>query len=160
MPLSPVGIIHTVVGIIALFFGVKSIWNNKQILLSTKSGKIYLGATVITAATALTIFKHGGFNAAHGLAILTLVAVFCGMFLDKYPLFKSWNKYFVSLAFSSTFLFHLLPTATEILTRFPMQAPLVSELKDPLLQKTFLVILVIFLMFLIMQMNWLRKQRI
>jgi len=159
MPLSPIGIIHTVVGIAALFYGVKSLWQNKQILLSTISGKIYLLATVVTAITALTIFRHGGFNAAHGLAIMTLAAVFVGVLLDKIVLFKSWNKYFVNLAYSSTFLFHLIPTATEILTRFPQEAPVVTDLKDPLLQKTFLAIFVVFLVFLIIQMNWLRKQK-
>ena len=158
MPLSPVGIIHTFVGIIAIFFGIKSIHNNKQIMLSSNSGKIYLGATVITAITALTIFKHGSFNAAHGLAVLTIIAVFLGIALSKYSLFRSWNKYFVTITFSSTFLFHLLPTATEILTRFPIDAPVVSNLKDPILQKTFLGILVLFITFLIFQMNWLRKQ--
>lgn len=160
MPLSLVGIIHTIVGIIALFFGIKAIWKDKQILLCAKSGKIYLGATVITAVTALTIFKHGSFNPAHALAILTLIAVCVGIALDKYPLFKSWNRYFVNIAFSSTFLFHLLPTATEILTRFPMDAPLVSDFEDPILQNTFLVIMLFFVVFLIMQMNWLRKKRI
>ena len=158
MPLSPVGIVHTIVGIIALIFGIKSIWSNKQILLSTFSGKVYLGATFITAATALTIFKHGSFNPAHGLAILTLAAVIVGITIEKYPLFKSWNKYFVNLAFSSTFLFHLLPTATEILTRFPMDAPVVSEFKDPILQNTFTGILLFFILFLTLQMHWLRKQ--
>ena len=82
MPLSPGGIIHTFVGSIAIFFGIKSIHNNKQIILSSNSGKIYLGATVITAITALTIFKHGSFNAAHGLAVLTIIAVFLGIALS------------------------------------------------------------------------------
>ncbi|MCW8876522.1 MAG: hypothetical protein OQJ89_01700 [Kangiellaceae bacterium] len=159
MPLSPVGIVHTVVGMLALFFGVKALWQYKQISFSSVSGKIYLGATVFTAATALTIFKHGGFNAAHGLAILTLLAVVIGLILEKTVVFKSWNKYFVNLCFSSTFLFHLIPTATEILTRFPQDAPLVSSLKDPLLQKTFLAIFIVFVIFLIIQMNWLRNQK-
>lgn len=159
MPLSPIGIVHTLVGILALFFGVKSLWQYKQIIFSTVSGKIYLGATLITAATALTIFRHGGFNAAHGLAILTLLAVVVGVLIDKTVLFKSWNKYFVNVCYSSTFLFHLIPTATEILTRFPQDAPLVTSLKDPLLQKTFLAILIVFLVFLIIQMKWLRSQK-
>lgn len=158
MPLSPVGILHTVLGAIALFCGFKLLWQHKQIGSKSRTGVIYIVATFITAASALTIFRHDGFNAAHGLAILTLLALVAGVILEKTMLFKSWNKYFVNLCFSATILFHLIPTATEILTRFPMDAPIVTSLKDPLLQKTFLSIFVVFVIMLILQMNWLRKQ--
>ena len=39
-----------------------------------------------------------------------------------------------------------------------MDAPLVSSFEDPLLQKTFLTIVVIFLVMFALQINWLRKQ--
>ncbi|MCF6226901.1 MAG: hypothetical protein L3J22_11465, partial [Xanthomonadales bacterium] len=65
----------------------------------------------------------------------------------------------VNLFYSSTILFHLLPTATEILTRFPPDAPIVNSLTDPLLQKTFLGIFVVFLIMLIWQMSWLKGQK-
>lgn len=110
-------------------------------------GKIYLITTLITAASSLAIFKHGSFNLVHVLALLTLLAVFAGLVLEKTVLFKSWDKYFVNLCFSSTLLFHLIPITTEILTRFPMDAPLVNYLKNPLLQKTFLTIFVVFIVF-------------
>ncbi|MDO6617978.1 MULTISPECIES: hypothetical protein [unclassified Shewanella] len=74
-------------------------------------------------------------------------------------LFESWNKYLVNLCFSATILFHLIPTATEIMTRFPMDDPIVTSLEDPLLQKTFLIIFMVFISFVIYQMNWLRKQK-
>lgn len=158
MPLSPMGILHTVIGSLAIFCGIKMLWQSRQISYKPTIGKIYLFATLFTAASALTIFKHGGFNAAHGLAILTLLAVFAGMFLERVQLFRSWNKYFVNLSYSSTFLFHMIPTATEILTRFPMESPIVNSLKDPLLHKTFLAIFVVFMILLIMQMKWLHKR--
>ncbi len=159
MELSNMGILHTVIGIIALVSGFMILWQNKQISYRPLTGQIYLGATLITAASSLTIFKHGSFNVAHGLAILTLLAVVVGMMTEKTGFLKSWNKYFMALCYSSTILFHLIPTATEILTRFPMDAPTVTSLKDPLLHKTFLTIFVVFLIMLILQMNWLRKQK-
>ena len=45
---------------------------------------------------------------------------------------------------------------TEILTRFPMDAPVVSSLQDPLLQKTFLGIVIVFSVMLVMQLRWLK----
>ncbi len=159
MELSLIGVFHTVFGIAALISGFKILWQNKQISYVPLTGKIYLILTVITAASALTIFKHGGFNVAHMLGILTLVAVLLGVLTEKMVFFKSWNKYVVNLFYSSTILFHLLPTSTEILTRFPPEAPIVNSLKDPFLHKTFLGIFVVFLIMLAWQMKWLKGQK-
>jgi uncharacterized membrane protein len=158
MSLSLIGILHTVIGIIALISGFTLLWQRKRISYVSALGKVYLITTFITAASSLTIFKHGSFNPAHALGILTILAVFTGLILEKTALFKAWNKYFVNICYSCTLLFHLIPTATEILTRFPMEAPLVNSLKDPLLHNTFLIIFIIFMVFLILQMKWLRGQ--
>lgn len=156
--LTLTGWIHTIFGIVALIAGFALLWQEKRISWNPKLGKIYLIATLLTAAFSLTIFNHGGFNVAHALGILTMLAVLVGMAAEKYQPLKSLNKYFVALCYSSTILFHLLPTTTEIMIRIPLDDPWVSSLKDPLLHKTFLVITVIFLVMLVLQMLWLRKQ--
>ena len=162
MSLSLIGIFHTIIGIIALISGFMLLWKSKRISYIPQIGKVYLISTFVTAASSLTIFKHGSFNPAHALAILTLLAVIAGVVLEKTVLFKSWNKYMVNLCYSSTVLFHLIPTATEILTRFPMDAPLVNSLNDPLLHKTFFAVFIVkyfFMVFLILQMKWLANQK-
>ena len=159
MNLSAMGILHTLIGIIALISGFIILWQSKRISYRPSLGKVYLISTFITAASSLTIFKHGNFNPAHALAILTLIAVIAGIILETSALFKSWNKYFVNLCYSSTILFHLIPTATEILTRFPMDSPMVNSLNDPLLHRTFLIVFIVFMVFLILQMKWLRSQK-
>ncbi|MCX7554025.1 hypothetical protein OS175_09060 [Marinicella sp. S1101] len=158
MTLTLTGWIHTIFGIIALIAGFILLWQNKRISWQPQLGKIYLLATLLTAAFSLTIFNHGGFNVAHGLGILTILAVVVGMLAEKYQPLRGLNKYFVALCYSATILFHLLPTTTEIMIRFPLDSPWVSSLKDPLLHQTFLIITVIFLVMLISQMWWLRKQ--
>lgn len=158
MTLTLTGWIHTILGIIALIAGFAILWKNKRISWQPQLGKIYLIATFLTAAFSLTIFNHGGFNVAHGLGVLTMLAVVVGMVVEKHKPLKGFNKYFVALCYSSTILFHLLPTTTEIMIRFPLGNPLVSSLKDPLLHKTFLVITIVFLVMLLWQMLWLRKQ--
>lgn len=159
MNLSPIGVFHTVIGILALISGFMILLKNKRMSYVPLLGKFYLSTTFITAASSLTIFKHGSFNPAHALALLTLLAVVVGMYLEKSGLFNSWNKYFANVCYSSTLLFHLIPTATEILTRFPMDAPLVNSLKAPLLLQSFLVIFIVFMVFLIAQMRWLSRQK-
>ncbi len=159
MPLSPMGILHTIIGIVAIVSGVLLLIKTKRIDSYSRLGKTYLIATLITASSALTIFKHGGFNTAHALGILTILAVFSGFVVERTTWFGNFKKYAVNLCYSATMLFHMLPTATEILTRFPMGNPLVTSLEAPLLQKTFLVILIIFVVLLAFQMLWLKKRR-
>mgnify|MGYP001580303566 CR=1 FL=1 len=158
MPLSQMGIVHTVVGIAAILAVIVLLWQDKQIRLDRSLAKFYLVGTVITAGSALVIYRHGGFNTAHGLAVLTILAVVAGVIATKVDFLGGLQKYFVALCFSSTIFFHALPTATEIMTRFPADAPIVNSLQDPLLLKTFGIITVVFFISLALQMNWLRKQ--
>lgn len=158
MPLSPLGTFHTLVGGGAVACAVYMLWRYKQIRIDIALGKFYLLGTLLTAVSALGIFKHGGPNAAHVLAVLTIAAVVIGYLAAMTSFLGAFKKYFVALCFSTTVLFHLIPTATEILTRFPMDNPMVTSLEDPLLFRTWLVILIVFLILLAMQMNWLRKQ--
>ena len=158
MSLSILGIFHTVFGIGALVAVAILLWQDKEINAQRGLAKFYLAVTVLTAASALGIYRHGGFNAAHGLGVLTILAVVAGLVASRLSFLGELQKYIVALCFSGTVLFHLLPTATEILTRFPMDAPLAASIKDPLIEKTFGVILVVFVIGLGLQMNWLRGQ--
>jgi uncharacterized membrane protein len=159
MPLSTLGILHTLVGIGAIVAVIVLLWQDKQVLIDRTLARFYLITTVITAASALGIYRHGGFNTAHGLAVLTILAVAVGVVATKVDFLGALQKYVVALCFSSTVFFHALPTATEIMTRFPVDAPRVDSLEDPLLLKTFATIFVLFVVGLLMQMNWLRKQQ-
>lgn len=158
-PLSPIGIFHTLFGVIALVSAAYSYIKYGEIQSSNRSSQIYLATTLLTAITALTIFRHGGFNAAHGLAILTVVAVVIGFLLERTNLLRSLTRYTVALSYGASVLFHLLPTATEFLTRFPIGAPRVSSLQDPLLQQTFAVIAAIWAVFMIIQLTMFRVRR-
>ena len=158
MPLSPLGVLHTIIGVGAVLAGFYLLWRDKQISIEGLLGKFYLAATLITAASSLGIYKHGGFGPAHILGVLTILAAVVGIIAATTSFLGGLKKYVVALCFSGTMLFHLIPTATEILTRFPPEAPLVKSFEDPLLQGTFMVILVTFVILLGLQMNWLRKQ--
>ena len=157
--ITPLGFFHTFIGILALVSGFTLLWKSKSMSYTPALGKVYLFSTLITAGTSLMIFKNGSFNIAHALGVLTIAAVIVGVLIEKTVLFKSLNKYFVNLCYSSTVLFHLIPTATEILTRFPKKAPFVTSIEEPLLQNTFLVIFVVFLIGLTIQMLWLKKHK-
>mgnify|MGYP001814442360 FL=1 len=56
MPLSPLGILHTVIAIAAVFSGLYLCWKDKQITSTTPLGIFYLITTFIAAASALAIY--------------------------------------------------------------------------------------------------------
>lgn len=160
LSLTTIGIFHTLFGLLALGCAIYMLVKYRHLDVKHRVGKIYILATAITAATALGIFNHGGFNQAHALAILTLLALLAAIILSYFKIFGKLTPYFQLTAMSSTLLFHMLPTATEILTRLPVDDPLVKSFDAPLLHKTFLVILLLFVVLLVWQLLWLKRKNI
>ena len=156
--ISLLGWFHTSIAIIALITGVYSLAKFKVIQLEHTTSKIYLISTLIAAITALMIFRHGGFGPAHGLAVLTLVALFVGMLAAKTNMFGKFSPYIQATSFSATFLFHMIPAITDGLMRLPTDAPIVTSIEDPLLRGFYLAFLVIYVAGLSLQIRWLRKK--
>ena len=100
----------------------------------------------------------GGFGIAHILAVLTLVALLGGVIMEKGKLFGSFSKYFQALGYTSTLLFHLIPAITDFLLRLPVGDPFADSLEDPLLVNFQLSFLLIYLVGIVTQLLWLKKQ--
>jgi len=152
------GWFHTVVGVVALISGFYTIFKYKVISLEEPSGKLYLISTLIVAGSALGIYNQGGFGIAHMLAVLTLIALLGGVIMEKGKLFGSFSKYFQALGYTSTLLFHMIPAITDFLRRLPVGDPFIDSFEDPLLMNFHLSFLLIYLIGLIAQIFWLKKQ--
>ena len=153
----PLGWFHTVMGIVALASGAFTLIRYKEILLQTRSGQIYLVATLITAGTALAIFQHGAFGPAHGLAVLTLLALAVGTVAAKMKQFGVWSRSLQALSYSATLLFHCIPAVTDALMRLPVGDPFLTSIEDPILKKSYLGLLVLFLLGVTLQQRWIHK---
>lgn len=151
------GWFHTIVGILALLTGFYTLARYTVIRLSQATGSAYLVLTIIAAASALGIYKHGGFGVAHGLAVLTLLAVLVGAVAEKTNLFGSLSRYIQAASYSATLLFHMIPAITDGLMRLPTDSPVVTELEDPLLRGFYLAFLVAYVVGLGLQIRFLRK---
>ena len=152
------GWFHTIVGVVALISGFYTIFKYKVISLEEPSGKLYLISTLIVAGSALGIYNQGGFGIAHMLAVLTLIALLGGAIMEKGKLFGSFSKYFQALGYTSTLLFHMIPAITDFLRRLPVGDPFIDSFEDPLLMNFHLSFLLIYLIGLIAQIFWLKKQ--
>ncbi|HEX4621052.1 MAG TPA: hypothetical protein VH208_05725 [Myxococcaceae bacterium] len=154
--LTTIGIIHTLLGVVALICGFGSLARDKEISAATTLGRVYLVSTLLVAATALTLFRHGGFGPGHAFAIATLVCIAIGFAAERAHIFGGLSRYAMAAAYSATILFHLLPAFTEALTRLPPGAPIAASPEAPLLQKIFGGLGIAFLLGLALQLRWVR----
>lgn len=155
--ISLLGWFHTGIAILALITGVYSLAKFKFIQLEHITSRIYLICTLIAAVTALMIFRHGGFGAAHALAVLTLGALLVGTVAAKTGVFGKFSPYIQAISYSATFLFHMVPAITDGLMRLPVEAPIVTSIEDPLLKGFYLTFLVIYIVGVAIQIRLLRK---
>ncbi|TRY29936.1 hypothetical protein [Aliiglaciecola sp. M165] len=158
--ISPFGWFHTAAGIIAVLSGIYTLVVNKVIRWDDLAGKVYLVCTLIAAASALAIFRQGGFNAAHALAILTLLALFVGTVAERTQLLKGLSAYAQAMCYSATLLFHMIPAITDGLMRLPVDDPVVKNIEDPLLKSFYLAFLITYVIGFALQVIWLRKQSV
>jgi uncharacterized membrane protein len=145
-------------GVVALLSGIFTLARCKEISPQTRSGQIYLVATLITAGTALAIFQHGVFGAAHVLAVMTLLALAVGTIAATTKIFGSLSRYAQAISYSATLLFHCVPAITDGLLRLPVGDPVLKSIEDPILKMCYLVLLVAFLIGATLQLRWIHRQ--
>lgn len=153
----PLGWAHTIIAIVALITGYYSLFAYKVISTRNRAGQIYLVCTFIAAVTALMIYQHGAFGPAHGLAVLTLLALAGGLLVTRIPSLAGIALYFQAFCFSATLLFHMLPAITDGLLRLPVGEPVLSDPEDPILKMFYLAFVGIFVVGSVFQFLWLRR---
>lgn len=156
--ITALGWFHTVMGIVALASGALALIKFREITLQSRAGQVYLATTLITAATALAIFQHGGFGPAHGLAVMTLLALAVGTLASTTNLFGRLSRYVRAIGYSSTLLFHSIPAITDGLMRLPVGDPILTSIEDPLLKRCYLVLLALFVIGMAFQLRWIHRQ--
>jgi uncharacterized membrane protein len=152
MGLTNLGIVHTLVSIVALACGLAALLKYHQIPHGSTLGKVYFWTTFVTAATGLGIFQHGGFGPPHVLSILTIIALAVA-WAAAGNLFGGASRYLVVAAYTTTVLFHLIPGFTETLTRLPPGSPVAASQDAPILVGIDSVLFVVYLIVLGLQLR-------
>ena len=156
--MTVLGWLHTILGVLAVLSGFYTLYKYKIITTEESSGKLYVLVTLLVAGSALGIYNQGGFGIAHVLAVLTLIALAGGYIMEKFKWFGSFSKYFQALGYTSTLLFHMIPAITDFLRRLPVGDPFIDSFEDPLLLNFHTAFLVIYLVGLVAQIVWLKRQ--
>jgi uncharacterized membrane protein len=155
--ITALGWFHTALGVVALSSGAFTLVKYKEITLQTRSGQIYLAATLITAGTALGIFQHGSFGPGHALAVMTLLALAIGTVAATSKLFGNFSRYVRAISYSATLLFHSIPAVTDGLLRLPVGDPVITSLDDPILRMCYLGLALLFLVGISLQLRWIYR---
>ncbi len=141
--LSQLGIIHTVISIIALIFAAIALISTRLIKPFSKLGKYYSVFTALGCITSFWLSKTGKFNPGHAIGILILVLLIVAYLLGEKVLAKSKALYIQTFCMSITVFLSLIPTANETLTRLPVGQPLANGPDSPIVQNVVKVLLVL-----------------
>lgn len=155
--ITPFGLFHTAISIVSLALGLSYLLRRRDIRWRTTLGKSYVAWTAASAVTGLFIFRHGGFNEAHALSIVTLLTLAVGIVAERGARPGSWRDCVAALAFSLTVFFHFIPGFNETLVRLPVDAPYITGPDDPKLKALVGGTFVIFLVIAALQLRRLRR---
>lgn len=157
--LTPLGILHTAISLIAVIAALIAFFRDKEILIKTMVGKVYVLTTIISCLTGLGIFQHGGFGKPHVLAIVTLLVLLLAAVAGYTRLLGRASPYVETVSYSATFFFHLIPGITETSTRLPSGAPLVANAEAPVLLAATGVMFVLLLIGAALQVRRIRARQ-
>ena len=131
--LTNLGVIHTAFSLVAVFAGAYALIARREIVMNSRTGRIYIWATVVTCLTGFGIFQHGGFGVPHVLGILTLLVLGVAEAARRGVAGKA-SIYVGPAAMTTSYFFHWIPGIVETTTRLPLSNPLVSSRDAPELQ--------------------------
>ena len=154
------GWFHTVLGIASILLGFFSFFSFKLLSWNKIPSRIYLVLTFITAVSALGIYNQGGFGIAHVMGVLAVLAVLCGVYVERTRILVYLSTYFYTFCFTSTFLFHSLPAATDTLRRLPVGKPLADSLFDLIILYFHTAFVIIYFITLIYQFIWIKNNNL
>lgn len=155
--LTPLGIAHTAISLVALAAAAVSFVRYRRIAVATLAGQLYIWTTVITCLTGFGIFQHGGFGKPHALGVLTLLTLALAAWAVRSPLSGSVARTVETIAYSTTVFFHLIPAVTETSTRLPIDAPLLPNADAPELQVAAGVLFALLVVGISLQLRWMRR---
>jgi hypothetical protein len=151
--LSPLGIIHTVVSILALFVAFYCLFKDGRISPKNDRGKLYIVLTTVTCLTAFPIMKTGHFTGAHGLGVFVLVLLPLGMYATYIKFFGKAAEYFQVAIMSATLFLSFIPAIVETLTRLPISHPIATGPDDVIIKTALLTLFLLFILGVIYQLR-------
>jgi len=145
--LSTLGIIHTVISVIAIIAGFVALFQSGRIDPRSSAGRWYVILTVLTCLTSFGVMKTGKLTPAHGLSVLVLLAIYARR------LFGARGPKIETILMSATLFFSFIPAITETLTRLPISHPIAESPDAGPVKTGYLILLIAFVVGLYFQLR-------
>lgn len=157
--LSILGIIHTIISVLAIIVAVAALFRYGKISPVNKPGKSYIILTIITCLTGFPIMRTGQPTAGHALGIIILVILPIAAYARSIRFFGKSSDYVQIILMSLTLFFSMIPATVESLTRIPIAKPLAGGPDDPLVKMWLGIWFAVYLAGTTYQIIKLRNQR-
>ncbi|RWY48125.1 hypothetical protein [Mucilaginibacter gilvus] len=157
--LSVLGIIHTAISIVALFFGFYASFRFGKINPLKGAGKWYTIFTVITCITGFPIMKTGHFTGAHGLGVMILILIPLAIYSRSFRILGNKAKYVETILMSGTLFFSMIPAIVETLTRLPISAPIAASPAASEIKSCLMILIVFFITGVTFQVRKLKEEK-
>jgi hypothetical protein len=158
-PLSLLGVVHTAISLLPVGAALYSFFRFGGIKPETRSGRIYLGGLALSVITAFGLSSTGGLNPGHLLGVVALVAASSTPLVSSMQFLGRTRPYLSTFALSFSFFLLLVPGIAETVTRLPAGHAFASGPQDPVVARTLLSWLVIFIIGFALQAWALRRGR-
>jgi len=153
--ISPLGWLHTLGSLPAIPVAAYMFTRHGRIVPRSIPGKVYFAAMVI-GAVSLFLFAHA--PVSYGIAIFTLLLLFAGYNVWRFPRLGRALTYVETICLSLTAFLLMLPTVSETLRRVPEGHPISPDLKSPVLLGAQALLLVLLMVGVTAQVVFLRRQ--
>ena len=156
MNLSPLGVFHTILSLIAVAAAIAALSKGHGISPPSGIGRVYIWSLVATCVTGLPIFRHGTVGPPHIVGVLTLATFAVAAIARKTRVFGRLSAYVETVSYSVTLLFLGISTVTETLTRVPPGAAVVASPAAPIFKPLDLGLLILFMIGVTLQVRRLK----
>lgn len=153
--ISPIGWLHTLGSLPAIPVAAWMFARHGRVVPRSIPGRIYFAAMLIGAASVF-LLAHG--PVSHGIAIATLVLLFAGYNVRRFPRLGRSIAYIETISLSLTAFLLLLPAVSETLRRVPEGRPIAPDLNSPALLGAQALLLVLLVSGLAAQVIFLRRK--
>jgi hypothetical protein len=157
--LSILGILHTVISILAVLMGFVSLFNRGKINPTTDTGRLYGIFTVVACISSLPLMKTGHPGQAHLLAVIILILLPLGVYARTLRPFRKNADYIQMVLMSTTLYLSLIPAVVETLTRLPPDEPLAAGPNSFIVQMILLALTILYLTGIAYQVLRLRSRK-
>jgi uncharacterized membrane protein len=157
--LSVIGIIHTVISVIAVGFAVFALVKDGRIDPKNAAGKWYIGLTLFACFSSFLVMKTGHFSGAHGLSVLVLTLLPIAIYAKNLRIFGGKAEYVQVVLMSATLFFSMIPAIVETLTRVPISSPIAASDQSPVIKIGLIILTTLYLVGIIYQIRTIRSGR-